>query len=82
MTIVILVLFECFKVVYNNNNNEELCVNVCRGRENSSKDFDSTEVRAHGELSAADFQLFLFHEFMELSPPSSVARTLLRRGRS
>lgn len=63
MTIVILVLFECFKVVYNNNNynNEDLCVNVCRGSENSSKDFDSTEVRVHGELSVADFQLFIFH---------------------
>lgn len=37
MTIVILVLFECFKVVYNNNNDDDLCVNVCRGSEKNKQ---------------------------------------------
>lgn len=50
MTIVILVLLECFKVVYNNNNiinDDESCVNVCRGSEKkpqSKEDFNLTDV--------------------------------------
>lgn len=55
MAIVILVLFECFKVVYNynNNNNDELCVNVHRGSEKTSKDGvdRSVRVRSQGVLT-------------------------------
>lgn len=65
MTIVILVLSECFKQSsIHNNNDDDLCVNVRRGSEKQAeKSFDSTDacVRVHKEYSLLHFQMLHFH---------------------